>query len=803
MDSQTQNKRLVGLRTLAGDQAKSSISQTDEKEAPKMKEPALMKKSKEFKVITPKKPQPKIPTPPKEPDPVVVISESKNKLSDFNKKAKEKDTLPPPPKSTVDIRIENAEAEAATIITDTKKDRFKLFPAISASIKGWFSDKKAEKAAKKAPKYTVPETTRRQGVIQRATSVTAKSTTADHDNIQERIRRREEEDAKVAENKALPDTPSPITDTKNSLPQPPQSQGAPLDTKEDRASKNKLNLKEKTNLDTKSSQDTTWTPNTEPGFPLLGTKSKPKPITSNLPISRPPHNFVSNQKEIVINNIKEAKQGLINQQAFTKKSSFSVSQKPQISVKTSTDTKPNTVTTKEKVFAPTEKPIATFAISNPARTPKVSDENPINQSEDKSIRDKNSQSAVTWSSDTETTPLNIQLSKNIQSSQTLADTTTTSHKPASIAPSTVTLSTDTKTSTPSANPSSELKSAQTSDRPRAVINIVPKASAVSSQTISASAPLNKLAQSSSSSDSQSIPTSIKTTASSQQAPTTTPPENKTIPSITKTTPVAEINESLAQAVLPSHKRPTSQPLIKTANNSSLEETSFKNDFSKTNTNSLVFSVSLALVAIISLVITSYYYLSAPKNTPSTDTIVSIYPTILNLPLRPIYQPIDSSENFLSRIQSEFSQRPDKNYFLFVSSPDDEAKPIQPSALLPFLNIDKNSLFNRSLSFVYFGSLSTGNTFIVLQTTDPIETQGGLLKWETEMYDALSPILAYNNTASSTPTRFVDGRLSGNDIRVLKDQDGNEHLAYSFITQNTVIITNNHQTLGDLQTLIKR
>jgi hypothetical protein len=92
--------------------------------------------------------------------------------------------------------VDNDDGGAATIITDTKRGRFKLFPAIMLSIKSWFADKKKAHAAKKAPKYTVPETTRRKGVIQRATSQTGKFTSSDFESIQERIRNRKKEDQK-------------------------------------------------------------------------------------------------------------------------------------------------------------------------------------------------------------------------------------------------------------------------------------------------------------------------------------------------------------------------------------------------------------------------------------------------------------------------------------------------------------------------------------------------------------------------------------------------------------------------------
>lgn len=92
--------------------------------------------------------------------------------------------------------VENEDAASATIITDTKKNRFKLAPEIITSIKNWFNTKKLAYRTKKTPKYTVPETTRRKGVIQKATSKTGKLETSDFSSIQERILKRKEEDEK-------------------------------------------------------------------------------------------------------------------------------------------------------------------------------------------------------------------------------------------------------------------------------------------------------------------------------------------------------------------------------------------------------------------------------------------------------------------------------------------------------------------------------------------------------------------------------------------------------------------------------
>lgn len=90
------------------------------------------------------------------------------------------------------ITVDNEDAATATIISDTKYNRFRLLPAITTSLKQWFSEIKEKYFTKKAPKYSVPETSRRKGVIQEATSNTGRLTTFDRTSLQERIRQRRE-----------------------------------------------------------------------------------------------------------------------------------------------------------------------------------------------------------------------------------------------------------------------------------------------------------------------------------------------------------------------------------------------------------------------------------------------------------------------------------------------------------------------------------------------------------------------------------------------------------------------------------
>lgn len=159
-------------------------------------------------------------------------------------------TLKPiaPTKKDPTIIVDNEDAAAATIITDTKRGEFKLIPAIIDSIRGWFKTKQQSYQAKKIPKYTVPDTTRRKGIIQKATSKSGKFAAADFSSIQERILERKAAAAKVKEDIDEPET--------------------------------------------------IWTANTEPGFPLLTEATVPQEISNVQLVAR--KSFRAVPEEIVI-----------------------------------------------------------------------------------------------------------------------------------------------------------------------------------------------------------------------------------------------------------------------------------------------------------------------------------------------------------------------------------------------------------------------------------------------------------------------------------------------------------------------
>lgn len=76
----------------------------------------------------------------------------------------------------------------ATVITDTKHNRFSVTGAVMGNLTDWYTQQKKNLNGESKPKYTLPEADRRRGVIQKATSQTGRMTTADHAAVLAKLR---------------------------------------------------------------------------------------------------------------------------------------------------------------------------------------------------------------------------------------------------------------------------------------------------------------------------------------------------------------------------------------------------------------------------------------------------------------------------------------------------------------------------------------------------------------------------------------------------------------------------------------
>lgn len=199
LESERQRRGLPSVPTPAGKTAPSSPPPVPQPQAP---------------VANPPKPTAPPPQPSPAPEHIVVATPRPERVSkavlatreDELKKERENRPATIPPfhtlksaaraagsdvvRETEIITIDNDES-AATVITDTKRGRFNLRRSLFSLLGEWWQKRAKERKARKTPKYVVPETDRRKGVIQRATSHTGRQVTGDRAQLHALVRERE------------------------------------------------------------------------------------------------------------------------------------------------------------------------------------------------------------------------------------------------------------------------------------------------------------------------------------------------------------------------------------------------------------------------------------------------------------------------------------------------------------------------------------------------------------------------------------------------------------------------------------
>jgi hypothetical protein len=98
--------------------------------------------------------------------------------------------------------------------------------------------------------------------------------------------------------------------------------------------------------------------------------------------------------------------------------------------------------------------------------------------------------------------------------------------------------------------------------------------------------------------------------------------------------------------------------------------------------------------------------------------------------------------------------------------------------------------------IMIGSITTtkNEPFIILRSYNFDTLFSGLLLWEEYMYEDLAPLFG---TEPMNAPRFKDAVRDNTSTRILYDANGAEVMLYSFINQNTVVITSSGDALAEI------
>lgn len=176
----------------------------------------------------------------------------------------------------------------------------------------------------------------------------------------------------------------------------------------------------------------------------------------------------------------------------------------------------------------------------------------------------------------------------------------------------------------------------------------------------------------------------------------------------------------------------------------------------------------------------------------TDAPVSETPTAPELVLKDTEFAISfatGKQDFLNTLRNRVASAPQGLTEFYPTVPDGTvSRQLATDEFLSLLSVNLPGKAIRALdkSFVV-GSItaSTNEPFIVIRSYNFDELFAGMLVWEPTLFADLSPLFGATETVSST---FKDTVRQNLPVRILTDAEGNEILVYSFVSQNTVVIT---------------
>lgn len=178
-----------------------------------------------------------------------------------------------------------------------------------------------------------------------------------------------------------------------------------------------------------------------------------------------------------------------------------------------------------------------------------------------------------------------------------------------------------------------------------------------------------------------------------------------------------------------------------------------------------------------------------------EIIPAVSPTIIEISQK-IEIPLgNTKEVFLNTLTSKIGEAPSGliQFYPTISN-ETNIRSATSREIFSFLKTHLDTKTFRALDeTLMIGSVTTNKNepFIMMRTNNFDTLFAGMLSWETYIITDFSPLFG---TPPKTTIRFTDAIRNNSATRILYDDTKNEILLYSFINQNTVVITTSSEAL---------
>lgn len=271
------------------------------------------------------------------------------------------------------------------------------------------------------------------------------------------------------------------------------------------------------------------------------------------------------------------------------------------------------------------------------------------------------------------------------------------------------------------------------------------------------------------------------------------------------TPIASAGTGQASQFHTPEKKVTSIPKRDEAPRK-VTENKISPDEKKQNSSSIASLtrwVLLGVVALIGVALAIFASVYMTKETVTEnhveevrETIALVIPKLFAVDAQVPIQLGDDRDTFLRTLREKVTTATeDTVHFYPIQQSGEASYPAATTEILSVLGISLNAKTQRVLEdSMMFGSVKTtqNEPFIIIQSYNFDALFSGMLGWEKNLYTDLSPLFG---SATTTSSPFTDKIVRNKSVRIMHTNDGtNEIILYSFINQNTVVITSSTEAL---------
>jgi hypothetical protein len=217
------------------------------------------------------------------------------------------------------------------------------------------------------------------------------------------------------------------------------------------------------------------------------------------------------------------------------------------------------------------------------------------------------------------------------------------------------------------------------------------------------------------------------------------------------------------------------------------------------------TICVVIMATIAGVSASFFIFKKDEGNVIEKVAVYEVPTLIEGNTRAV--PLPSDRWML--LEALTSSLQENNTILQLYTTKEEAgveRPASAEETLSVLTPQISGTFGRTIREIAFGGAAQ-DPFIIMKVTSFDAAFAGMLEWERTMSSDLTPffgntvVITFDPSArTDTQVRdafFKDVIASNKNARVLLDEDGHERIIYTFVDQNTILITKTKETLDVL------